>query len=330
VPGHDIIVIGASAGGVEALPQVLSKLPKTLPAAIFIVLHVPAESPSQLPAIIRRAVKLTTSHAEHGQEIEHGHIYIAPPDFHLRLEDGRTQLVHGPKENRHRPAIDTLFRSAAKAYGPRVIGVILTGALDDGTQGLELIKNCGGITIVQNPEEAFVSSMPLSALRYVEVDHVLNLEEMGPLLVRLAKQSVEANAPRDCAEAQKEVSIMESDISLQEMEKRMGAPSGFICPDCNGPLWETKAGDLPHFRCLVGHAFSPESLLAGESDAVERALWTAVKTLEERAALLEKLAARAGKLNQNLSGASFRERSEEHRNQAALIRGILDRSRKAA
>lgn len=330
MPGHDIIVIGASAGGVEALPELLSRLPGTLPASVFVVLHVPAESPSQLPAIIRRAAKLPAAHAEHGQKIEHGRIYIAPPDFHLRLEDGYMQLIHGPKENRHRPSIDPLFRSAAKAHGPRVVGVILTGALDDGTQGLEIIKKCGGVTIVQNPEEAFAPSMPLSALRYVEVDHVLTLKEIPPVLGRLAKKSIKPASIQTCAEAQKEVSIMESDMSLEEMEERMGSPSGFICPDCGGPLWESKNGELPHFRCLVGHAFSPESLLAGETEAVERALWVAVKTLEERAALLDKLAARSSELNQTVSMQNFRERSEEHRAQAMLIRGILDRSRNAA
>ena len=329
MPGHDIIVMGASAGGVEAFPAVLSQLPRDFPASVFVVLHVPAESPSQLPAIISRAAKLPTAHAEHGQKIERGHIYVAPPDFHLRIEDGYVQLIHGPRENRHRPAIDPLFRSAAKAYGPRVVGVVLTGALDDGTQGLEIIKNCGGVTVVQNPEEAFAPSMPLSALRYVEVDHVLNLDEIPPLLVRLAKKAVKAEALRDCAEAQKEVSMME-EISLEEMQQKMGPPSGFICPECNGPLWETKIAELPHFRCLVGHAYSPESLLSDGSEAVERALWVAVKTLEERAALLEKLAARANELNQTVSTTSFRERSEEHREQASLIRRILERSRKAA
>ncbi len=330
MPGRDIIVIGASAGGVEALPAVLSKLPKTLPASVFIVLHVPAEFPSQLPAIIRRQAKMPAEHAKNGDKIEPGRIYVAPPDVHVRLEEGRVQLVHGPKENRHRPAIDPLFRSAAKAYGPRVVGTILTGALDDGTQGLEIIKQCGGVAIVQNPEEAFAPSMPLSALRYVEVDHVLPLAEIPPVLVRLAREPVIVKDVRACADAQKEVSIMKTDTTLEEMKKIMGPPSGFICPDCDGPLWESKSGELPHFRCLVGHAFSSESLLAGESEAVERALWTAVKTLEERAALLEKLAARSGESNQIASTESFNERAEEHRQQARLIRSILDRSRKAA
>jgi len=329
MPGHDIIVMGASAGGVEALSVVVAKLPRTMPASIFVVLHVPAELPSQLPAILRRASKLPAAHAAHGQRIEPGRIYVAPPDFHLRLDDGRMQLVHGPKENRHRPAIDPLFRSAAKTYGPRVVGVVLTGVLDDGTQGLEVIKDCGGVTVVQNPEEAFAPSMPLSALRYVEVDHVLNLADMPPLLVRLAKKAVRADARRDGAEAQKEVSLME-EMSLEQMKQRMGPPSGFICPECNGPLWETRIGALPHFRCLVGHAFSPESLLADGSEAVERALWTAVRTLEERAALLEKLARRAGERSQSISGASFQERAIEHRQHAALIRRLLNPARTAA
>src|ERR1044071_8567923 len=166
----DILTIGASAGGVEALRVLVSLLPTELPAALFVVLHIPQDAPSLLPALLQRAGSLPARHPADNTPIENGRIYVAPPNRHMLLEPGRVRLVHGPKENRHRPAIDPLFRSAAKAYGPRVVGVILTGALDDGTQGLEVVKKCGGVTIVQNPEEAIVPSMPLSALRYVEVD----------------------------------------------------------------------------------------------------------------------------------------------------------------
>jgi two-component system chemotaxis response regulator CheB len=329
LPGHDIIVIGASAGGVEALPTVLAQLPKALPAAVFVVLHIPPDVPSQLPAIIARRSEMPATHPKHRQKIEHGRIYIAPPDCHLRLEHDHVQLIHGPKENRHRPAVDPLFRSAATKFGPRVVGVILTGALDDGTQGLAAVKRCGGVAIVQNPKEAFMPSMPASALRYVKVNHVLSLPEIGPALVRLAKKPARRMTASDCAKAQKEVSIMEGDISLEEVQNRLGAPSGFICPECHGPLWETRHGALPHFRCHVGHAFSPESLLAGESDAVEAALWTAVRTLEGRAALLKRLATQSDQSKRNFSSGSFHRQAQEHRQQASLLRKLLRKPRAA-
>ena len=323
--GHDIIVMGASAGGVEALPQILSGLPEKFPASVFVVLHVPAQARSNLPKIIQRQARLPTRHAEDGERIRRGRIYVAPPDLHLRLESDCVRLVRGPKENRHRPAVDPLFRSAAKSYGPRVVGLVLTGALDDGTQGLDVIKKCGGVAIVQNPDEAAMPGMPLSALRYVEVDQILTLKQMPAALVRLARTSPSGKPSPACAEAHREPGMMEADLNIEKMHAKVGPPSGFICPDCNGPLWETPYGDLPHFRCFAGHAFSPESLMAGEADSVERALWIAFKTLEERATLLDKLAARAGELDQNIIGAGFRQSARDHRHQARIVRGLLDR-----
>jgi two-component system chemotaxis response regulator CheB len=186
VPGHDIIVIGASAGGVEALQKIASALPARLEAAIFVVLHVGAEATSALPAILRRAGPLPANHAINNEPIGYGRIYIAPPDFHLVLRDGAVRVIHGPRENRCRPAVDPLFRSAAITYGRRVIGVVLSGALDDGTAGLLAIKVQGGIAVVQDPDDALVPGMPRNALEYVKVDHCLPVSEIGPLLARLA------------------------------------------------------------------------------------------------------------------------------------------------
>ncbi len=188
--GHDIIVIGASAGGVEALPKLLGKLPKNLPASVFVVLHISYSAIGFLPNILSRSGGLKADHASGGEVIRQGKIYVAPPDHHLLIERGRMLLSHGEKENRHRPAVDPLFRSAANAYGPRVVGVILTGSMDDGTRGLDAIKKSGGVAIVQNPEEAFAQDMPLSALRNVEVDYVLSLAKIPGVLARLAKTPI--------------------------------------------------------------------------------------------------------------------------------------------
>jgi two-component system chemotaxis response regulator CheB len=195
VTKHDMIAFGASAGGVEALITVLRTLPKDLPAALFVVLHIPAQSPSLLPDILNRVCPLTVLHPEDGAKIVYGHVYVAPPDHHLLVEQGHICVTRGPRENRHRPAIDPLFRSLAYAYGPRVTGVVLTGALDDGTSGLLAIKQCDGIAVVQDPGEALYPSMPQSAIDHVTVDYCLSLAEIGPLLTRLAHDPVLTEVP---------------------------------------------------------------------------------------------------------------------------------------
>jgi len=187
-----MIAIGASAGGVEALITVMRALPRNIPAAVFVVLHIPAQSPSLLPEILNRAGTLPTEHPENGAQVSYGHAYIAPPDHHLTVEQGHIRIVRGPKENRHRPAIDPLFRSLAYTYGPRTVGVVLTGSLDDGTAGLLAIKQRGGIAVVQDPDEALYPSMPLSALEHVAVDYTLPLSEIGPLLIRLAHETAQS------------------------------------------------------------------------------------------------------------------------------------------
>jgi two-component system chemotaxis response regulator CheB len=212
VPGHDIIVIGASAGGVEALVKVVSSLPGALPASLFVVLHLPAESSSALPTILSRAGYLPAVHPEDCSPIVPGTIYVAPPDYHLMVERDMVRVGRGPRENRHRPAIDPLFRSAALAYGPRVTGVILTGALDDGTAGLLAIKRHGGIALVQDPHEALFAGMPRSALMHVQVDYVLPLVDIGRQLAQLANTSVAENGtpPMQDGATTKEVDIVEN------------------------------------------------------------------------------------------------------------------------
>lgn len=294
MPEHDIIVVGASAGGVEALITLVGTLPPDLKAAVFIVLHVPPQSPSLLPDILSRAGRLQVMSATDNANIEYGHVYVAPPDFHLLVERGHMRIVRGPKENRHRPAIDPLFRSAAAAYGSRVTGIILTGSLDDGIAGLQAIKRCGGLAIVQDPQEALFPSMPLSALANVQVDYMLSLAQIGPLLGGLANESsTEEGAIAVNEDMQKELRLEQMDPALMYTGERTGKPSVYSCPDCGGVLWEIEDDGILRFRCRVGHAFSTESMFAGQLETVESALWIALKSLQENADLTRRLAQHA-------------------------------------
>ncbi len=313
--GHDIIVVGASAGGVDALPKLIGCLPHDLPAAVFIVLHIAAQGPDLLPEIIQRAASLSVAHGRDGEKIRPGHVYVAPPDHHLQVKGLCVRLSRGPRENFHRPSIDTLFRTAAESYGSRVVGVVLTGSLDDGTAGLHAVKSHGGIAIVQDPKDALVPAMPQSALRNVKVDHCLPLSEIGAVLVRLA-------AKRTLAWRKNGVSRMEKRIlSPKAMEKKFGLPTSFVCPECNGPLWETKAGPSLQFRCHVGHAYSPDSLLADHANGLERALWSAVRTFDEQAALLRRLGER--KHQSESMGQRWEAKAKEHEKHAEVIRQLL-------
>jgi two-component system chemotaxis response regulator CheB len=322
--GHDIVVIGCSAGGVEALPKVLSGLPRNVEAAVFVVMHIGAYAESYLPRIIGRTSKLSAEHAQDGEEIQTGKIYVAPPDRHLMVTATTIRLSHGPKENRHRPAVDPLFRSAAQHFGSRVIGAILTGSLDDGTAGLQAIKRCGGLCVVQHPDDALVPGMPSSAMRYVEIDRVVALAKMGALLRRLIKEPSGSPPAVGCHE-EANTANQEITMNQQEMIERFGPPTALVCPECSGPIWEVQDGNYAQYRCLVGHAYSPESFVAEEGVAAERALWVAVKTLQERADLLRRLADKASAMAQSISAASFRERAVESENHAEVIRGILKR-----
>lgn len=269
MPGQDIIVIGTSAGGVEALQTVVAGFPADLPAAVFIVLHI-GDHRSILPAILSKAGPLPVIHPSSGEAIVKGKIYVAPPDCHLLLEPDHVRLSQGPKENRARPAVNPLFRSAAFAYGSRVTGVILTGGLDDGTAGLAEIKRQGGIAVVQDPETAYAPSMPQNAIRYVDVDHVVSLTAMANLLVRLAVSRDEETKP----------------MKEEVLEKVF---SGLTCPECRGPLWKESQGRIVEYRCRVGHAYSPLAMAQEHQETVERTLWSALVALEEAADISEKL-----------------------------------------
>ena len=328
--GHDIIVVGASAGGVEALQRLVRDLPSDLAAAVFIVLHTAPEGPGLLPTILSMAGPLPVSHPRDGEAIQLGQIYVAPPNFHLLLEPGFIRVSRGPKENLHRPAIDPLFRAAARYYGRRVIGVVLTGMLDDGTSGLMSIKQRGGLAVVQEPHDALYPDMPSSALRRVkDVDYSVPLAELGHLLATLAHEAPEAplvieQGANDLGERLKiEDEFALSEIPPVELMDKLGKPATIACPDCHGTLWEVNEDSLLRFRCRVGHAYTASSLLAQHAESLETALWVALRTLEESASLNRRLADRAKNDNQLLSAASFMENAVQTEQQAEVIRKVL-------
>lgn len=307
VSGHDIVVIGASAGGVDALSNVASGLPSDLPAAVFIVLHMPAEFHSRLPEILMRRGPLRAAHAVHGEAIVPGRIYVAPPDNHLMLHPGYLNVVRGPKENGHRPAVDALFRTASKAYGPRVIGVVLTGYLDCGTAGLLSVKARGGIAVVQDPADAAVPDMPNSAISHVAVDHVAPLREISELVARLAREPT-GPSPEHLPRALAQIDGDEP-----------GVAADIVCPHCQGKLTETELNGFEVFRCHVGHAFSSESVSAEQADAVERALWAAARALEESATLAQRCAERSTGVLQR----THMEKAQVHADQAQIVRRLI-------
>jgi two-component system, chemotaxis family, protein-glutamate methylesterase/glutaminase len=322
--GRDIVVIGGSAGSIEAVTEVVRGLPPDFPAAVFVVVHFPGSVSSTLPRILSRAGPLEARHAREGEVIEPGRIYVAPPDFHLHLNDGSTRLTRGPKENGHRPAIDPLFRTAAHSFGARVMGVVLSGNLNDGTAGLLRIKQRDGIAIVQSLETALYQGMPRSAIEHVAVDHVLAPAEISLLLSELALEPVPdlkvVPMSQDPA-----ASEQADEFALTDRHKQPGIPSTMTCPECHGTLWEVKDEELVRFRCRVGHAYSDEALLVHQSEQLEAALWTGLRALEEHSALARRLAARANSRGHTHSASSFTEQAMDAEHHASVIRKVLDK-----
>jgi two-component system, chemotaxis family, protein-glutamate methylesterase/glutaminase len=319
---RDIVVIGGSAGAIESVSEIVRGLPPDFPAAVFVVVHFPGSVTSALPRILNRAGTLPAVHPDNEGPIQPGRIYVALPDCHLFIEDDRIRLTRGPKENGHRPAIDPLFRSAAHHYGPRVIGLLLSGNLSDGTAGLLSIKQHGGIAIVQDPETALYAGMPRSAIARVPVDHVIPVREMAGLLVHLTaetappRKDVSMASPRDDDDTLDEV-------ALEDRRTQAGIPSTLSCPECHGVLWEHRDGKVLAFRCRVGHAFTEEALLAIQADQLEAALWTALRALEEHSALSRRLAARAANRGHSLSASTFTEQAMDTEHHASTIRSVL-------
>jgi len=339
---HDLIVIGASAGGVEAISKLVAGLPANLPAAVCVVVHLRPYSDSHLARVLERAGPLPVVPAKHDLPLERGTIYVAVPDMHMLVQrtDGAPviRLVRGPRENRSRPAVDPLFRSAALAYGPRVIGVILSGALDDGTAGLWTVKDRGGIAVVQDPSDAAVPSMPASAMAEVEVDHVVPADRLGPLLGRLAHEP----APRPPSEAElarhgeptdqldRELGIIAVDDDYHQSEQRYGEPSRFSCPECGGVLWDVSGEGPVRFRCEVGHAHSAASLAESQTESVEVAMWAALRALEDKVELARRRGAAARSNGLTAHAEQFEAEEQAAQQHAAAVRALLRLDGRAA
>jgi two-component system chemotaxis response regulator CheB len=327
VAHRDIVVIGTSAGGLQALQQILSALPRDVEAALLVVLHTANRSgESMLPQILERKSNMPVSHPRDGDPILRGRIYIAPPGFHMIVEDGFVRVLQGPRENLHRPAIDPLFRSAAAAYGRRVIGVILTGMLDDGTAGLMVVNARGGEAIVQDPQSASFPSMPKSALNQVPNAHVLPLDQVAAFLLHLIGQQLPSEpetAHQSSIGPEKETRIAALNMDEVSSEDRLGQPSPFACPDCDGVLWEIEQSGFLRFRCRVGHAFTAQHLGLEQRQAVETALWEALRALEESASLYRRMAGRANDSRHEVPARLYQERAADTESNSKILRDFL-------
>lgn len=319
---HRLVVVGGSAGSLEPMLRMFRNLPSDHDASFLVVQHIGANSPQFLSELISRAGVLPAEQAQHGRRIEPGRVFVAPPDHHLLVHEDVMLLSHGPRENRTRPAIDPLFRSAAVSFGPSVVGVLLSGMLDDGSAGLVAIKRCGGVTIVQDPEDAAYPDMPQSALTYGGVDHRVRSDEMSTLITSILRTPpvVGATAPDDL---RLEVEITERMNGTVGDADALGERIAQSCPECGGPLWHVNDESVDRFRCTVGHSYTTRALLVDQQEAVERALWAAMRTLQEREKILESLIEDVTRRSHNHAAASYRERLDETRDHVEQLRKLL-------
>jgi two-component system, chemotaxis family, protein-glutamate methylesterase/glutaminase len=323
MPNRKLVVIGASAGGIDALRELVASLPAEFPAPIAVVLHTSPHSPGVLHDILMRSGPLPAVSPRSGERLRPGRIYVAPPDFHLLIEPGVVRLTKGPRENRFRPAIDPLFRSAAQVYGPNAIGVILTGSLGDGTAGLWAIKRLGGMAVVQDPEDALFPSMPQNAIRHVQADYVVPLHEIATLLVSLVTTARVAEPPVTSPDLDVEIRIAKEEDPIQAGVLAIGRPSTFACPECHGVLMQIAEAGRLRFRCHTGHAYSAESLLTEISDQIEVALWNTIRTMQEGALLLREFGSHAEASHAPGSGQAFIDRAAELMQQATTLRTMV-------
>lgn len=319
---RNIIVLGASTGGFEALKSLVGGLPEDLQASLFIVWHMSPDIRGMLPQVLNRANKIYAAHAYDKELVKPNRIYVAPPDHHLLIERGIVRITHGPKENRFRPAVDPLFRSAAYAYGPRVIGVILSGALDDGTAGLWTIKRRGGVAVVQDPLEAEVSSMPQNALREVEVDYCVPVSEMAGLLARLSKETAGTSGVvmENDERTKIEIRIAAEDSAFESGIMKFGELTPYTCPECHGVLSRLRDGPLMRFRCHTGHAFSADALLTTVTEDIENNLYSAMRGVEESIMILNHIGDHYAEVNQPKLAAIYFKKAKEAEGRAQLVR----------
>ena len=318
---RDIVVVGASLGGVQALQQFATDLPPAFPASVLVVQHIGA-NPSTLPALLSSAGPNPASHAKDGEPLKHGHIVVAPPDHHLLISAGKLKLSRGPKEHFSRPAVDILFRSAAIECGPRAIGVVLTGTLDDGTAGLRAIKQCGGIGIVQDPASAFAPSMPASALQNVQVDFCLPLEQIAKKLLSLVSEKVRRGSvpPRELV---REQSPWTGTVNAMKDLAAMGTPSPLTCPECGGGLWEINQARPPRFRCHTGHGYSLKTLQHAMHGTTEGLLWAAERALQADAVISHRMAEELRRTNDS-AGADEDAHATAHERKANQLRRLIE------
>lgn len=318
---RDIIVIGASAGGLAALVDLVRELPEDFPAAIFVVIHTSPDNPGVLPQILGRAAKLPAAFARDGEPIVRGRIYVAPPDHHLLLKQRTVRVSRGPKENGFRPAVDPLFRTAALSQGARTIGIVLSGGLNDGTHGLAIITQRGGVALAQDPQEALIASMPLSAIQNVEVRRILRVAEMPAVLAELVREPIS----EDARAMPEHTDIAEAGDSLA-VHPPQGQQAPYTCPECGGALWESNDfGTLLRFRCHVGHAYTAEILMSEQEVNLEEVLWSALRALEENAALCRRMAERTDRAGLLDLARRYDDDAAQGEQRAAVLRHVLQR-----
>lgn len=320
---RDTVVLGSSAGGIEALTRLLPAFTKDVDASVFIVQHLPADGNSVLDLVLARATPFPAAFAQDGEAIRPGRVYVAPPDRHLLLEEGRVRLWRGARENRSRPAIDPLFRSAAATRRGRVIGAVLSGLLDDGSAGLVSIKRCGGLVFVQKPSDAIEPEMPERAAEAVGdgLDGALSADALGARLAALVgTPAPPGQVPKD---VELELRMLLGEIPGLETMTGAGRPLPLSCPECGGPLWGIQDGRLQRFRCHTGHTFGIDSFLSGQGQQIEQALWAAIKGLEQRVQVLRDLAKEVGNKRLTRAASNFDEEATRLRGHAQTLRDVL-------
>lgn len=324
---RDLIVLGASAGGLEPLREVVAALPPDLAATVLVVLHLAPSATSRLAQILAGPARLVVQSAVHGSLLAPGTVHVAPPDHHLLVHGNGIRLSRGPKINGHRPAIDALFLSAARWMGPRTISVVFSGSLDDGAAGARRIRGAGGVTIAQDPAEAMYPSMPRSAIEAGGIMHVLPAAEIAQVIVEATREEITMPSPPssrpdrpDNFENVEEMLSLEPEAAASPI----GNASGFTCPDCHGALWEVTEDQLLRFRCRIGHAFGAESLFASQSEKIEEAMWAGYRALEESAALSKRLAERADANGLPAVAARWRTKYDEAMERVGTLRTVLE------